>query len=503
MSRLRFILFLLVLSTGYVNSANLLGVFSSPGYSQFILGEKLMTELARRGHKVTVISPYKPREEVENYRTILTDGLIQGPQRDMFQRVSESYWSRIKGIHHLGYTLTEYTLGHPDVQELIHSNKSFDLVIAEQFANEALMGFGPHFKAPTILFSSIGLSEWNSHLMGNIKLPSVVPTSKTEYTESMTFFQRSVNALVNLGDILYKEFVAFPIHQEYLETYFPTKMDLKEVIYNASLMFLNSHFSIGQPTFLTTSVVEIGGFHISPKKLPEHIQKFLDDARDGAILFSMGTNLNLSNLSRDKLSSICKALSKLKQRVLWKMEEDAVSEKYENILMSKWLPQVDILGHSNVVAFVTHGGLLSTTEAVFHGVPMVGIPIFGDQRMNVARCLQKGIAVHLSFEDLTETSLFDAINQVIENPTYRQNVKKLSAIFHDRVVEPLDLAMYWVEYVIRHGWASHLKDPSLNLTWYQLYLVDVIGFAVLCALIVYQCFPNRRRQSGKEKYKRN
>ncbi|KAJ8928777.1 hypothetical protein NQ314_018635 [Rhamnusium bicolor] len=49
--------------------------------------------------------------------------------------------------------------------------------------------------------------------------------------------------------------------------------------------------------------------------------------------------------------------------------------------------------HPNVVGFITHGGLLSVTEAVFYGVPMVGIPIFGGQRMNVARCVQKGIAV--------------------------------------------------------------------------------------------------------------
>lgn len=68
------------------------------------------------------------------------------------------------------------------------------------------------------------------------------------------------------------------------------------------------------------------------------------------------------------------------------------------------------------MAFVTHGGLLSVTEAVFHGVPMVGIPIFGDQRMNVARCVQKGIAVHLPFQELSGETLREALVEILDNP---------------------------------------------------------------------------------------
>lgn len=75
---------LLALSTvflDFINCAKVLGVFPSPGYSQFILGEVLMTELARRGHNVTVISAYKPRENFVNYKTVLVDGMVNRPQR--------------------------------------------------------------------------------------------------------------------------------------------------------------------------------------------------------------------------------------------------------------------------------------------------------------------------------------------------------------------------------------------------------------------------------------
>lgn len=60
-------------------STKILGVFPSPGYSQFILAERLMTELAKRGHEVTVIAPYEPKTSVKNYRTILSNKTLEIP----------------------------------------------------------------------------------------------------------------------------------------------------------------------------------------------------------------------------------------------------------------------------------------------------------------------------------------------------------------------------------------------------------------------------------------
>lgn len=58
-------------------SSKILGVFPSPGYSQFILAERLMTELANRGHEVIVICPFEPKKPVKNYKTIVVDGMLE------------------------------------------------------------------------------------------------------------------------------------------------------------------------------------------------------------------------------------------------------------------------------------------------------------------------------------------------------------------------------------------------------------------------------------------
>lgn len=73
-------LFLLIKVVSFAKCAKILGVFPSPGYSQFILAEKLMTTLVSKGHQVTVISPYKPKEDNKDYRPILVDGLIKATE---------------------------------------------------------------------------------------------------------------------------------------------------------------------------------------------------------------------------------------------------------------------------------------------------------------------------------------------------------------------------------------------------------------------------------------
>lgn len=57
---------------------------------------------------------------------------------------------------------------------------------------------------------------------------------------------------------------------------------------------------------------------------------------------------------------------------------------------------------------------------------------------------------------------------------YKENAIKLSKIFHDQPIKPLDKAIYWIEYVIRHNGAHHLKTAGNKLNWFQFLSIDVI-----------------------------
>lgn len=62
---------------------------------------------------------------------------------------------------------------------------------------------------------------------------------------------------------------------------------------------------------------------------------------------------------------------------------------------------------------------------------------------------------------------------------YRNAALRKSAILQDQLTKPLNRAIYWIEYVIRHKGAHHLKSSSLDLTWYQYYLLDLMGFVLI------------------------
>jgi glucuronosyltransferase len=64
---------------------------------------------------------------------------------------------------------------------------------------------------------------------------------------------------------------------------------------------------------------------------------------------------------------------------------------------------------------MTHGGLLSTQETIDRGVPIVGIPIYGDQRYNLVRIVSAGIGVQLDLANITTESVTWALSEVLDN----------------------------------------------------------------------------------------
>lgn len=146
------------------------------------------------------------------------------------------------------------------------------------------------------------------------------------------------------------------------------------------------------------------------------LKDWLDGAEHGAFFFSLGSNAKSTFLPKEKIDSILKVFAKLKQRVVFKWESDKLDNKPKNVFASKWLPQDEILAHKNVKLFISHCGFASVVESKYHGVPIVALPLFGDQEGNVNVIVNEGWAVRVDFGSLTEESLYEGIKEVLENP---------------------------------------------------------------------------------------
>jgi hypothetical protein len=488
------LLFGLLLLHNGVHGARILGVFPVGAPSHYILGNSLLKGLAEKGHDVTMVSPFAEKNPPKNgsYRDIVLSGFAEEHERslkemNLFEMEKKNFFTVLPFFTTMMIEACERTLNHTNVQKLIHSDEKFDVVIV-QFLNEAQQALATHFNAPLILFSTIGTSSWINQAVGNPQPLAYVPETLIGFSYKMTFSQRLVNVLAYVVKLGMYHFYMFPQQDKLIKKYFPNvPNDIYDVMYNTSIVLLNSHPSIHQPVPYVPSMIDVGGLHLKPpKKLPKDLQEFLDNAKDGVIYFSLGSNLKSTLLPKEKREILLNTFSKLKEKVLWKWEEDILPGKPPNVHIAKWLPQQDVLAHPNLKLFITHGGLLSTTEIIYHGVPALAIPIGGDQKLNAQQIVNQGIGLTINFQEITEEALIKKINQLLTNPKYLKNAKSRSDFFHDRLVSPLDTAIYWVEYVIRHRGAPHLRVAALDLSWYQYFLLDVIVVvSAVTSLVTY------------------
>ena len=82
-------------------------------------------------------------------------------------------------------------------------------------------------------------------------------------------------------------------------------------------------------------------------------------------------------------------------------------------------------------------------------------------------------------EKITKETFSEALNEVLSNPKYGENAKKIQFILEDQPMKSRDLFLYWVNYTIRHKGAHHLiADAPFELNALQYWSVDVVAFLV-------------------------
>ena len=68
--------------------------------------------------------------------------------------------------------------------------------------------------------------------------------------------------------------------------------------------------------------------------------------------------------------------------------------------------------------------------------------------------------------------------------SYRMNMRRLSRLHLDQPMKPLDLAMFWIEFVMRHKGAAHLRTESYMMPWYAYHSVDVIVVILAAVFLI-------------------
>ncbi|XP_055726253.1 UDP-glucuronosyltransferase-like [Salvelinus fontinalis] len=465
--------------------------------SHWLSMKLLVKELAARGHEMVVLVPdtsiliqgsdyyrtetfrvpYSKAQLDENVNKLKDAAFLKAPDvMDIFVNVQHLIHftdMQVKGCEGLLYD-------KPLMQRL--RGDGFKMMLTDPFLPCGSV-IADSFNIPVVYFSRgipCGLDEKAAQCPTP---PSYVPRLFSGNTDNMDFLGRVKNMLMySLESYLCT--VMFASFDELTSRYLEKDMTYRELLGHGAIWLLRYDYSFEYPKPRMPNMVNIGGINCGKRApLPADLQEFVDESgEDGFVVFTLGSMI--SQMPEEKAKQFFDAFSRIPQRVVWRYTGVVPENAPDNVRLMKWLPQNDLLGHPKVKAFITHGGTHGIYEGICNSVPMVMLPLFGDQSDNVHRMAVRGVGEVLNLFDITSDKLVEALNKVINDKSYKEKMMKLSAVHKDRPIEPLDLAVFWSEFVMRHGGAEHLRPAAHDLNWIQYHSLDVFTLLLTIVLIV-------------------
>ena len=95
----------------------------------------------------------------------------------------------------------------------------------------------------------------------------------------------------------------------------------------------------------------------------------------------------------------------------------------QNFKVYNYVPQLEVLKKTDV--FVTHGGMNSSSEALYNNIPLVIVPQFGDQFIVGNRVVELGAGILLPAKDATVAKLQEDMKLLLNDSSYKENAIKL------------------------------------------------------------------------------
>ncbi|KAL0818835.1 hypothetical protein ABMA28_008155 [Loxostege sticticalis] len=481
-----------------INGYKVLVSFSFPVRSLNLLGEGFVRHLLNAGHEVTYITAYPFKDPPKkNFRQIdVSSTKALFANQDMLNTgymMKNTNKNSIYYVQEIALHGAKAAFADKNLQELLEDTSvKFDVVVADLLETELYAGLAAVYDCPMIWFFSMGAHSVALRLVDQPANPAYAADYLTGHIPPLSFVERVEQLWGHIQWYFLKWFYTLPAEEaEYQRLFGPllTKRgralpDYRELIYNASLMFSNEHHAMGNVPATPQNFKFIGGFHIEdpPKPLPKNLQTIMDSSKHGVIYFSMGSTWQSKDIPTAVKEALLKMFGELKETVVWKYEEDLPNVP-PNVHIVKWAPQHSILAHPNLLFFISHGGLLSSTEALHFGVPTIGIPVLFDQFMNVNKAVNKGYALMTRLSDKLPNDLRPLIREMLDNSTYRQKAKEASMIYHDRPTKPGAELVHWLEHVVKTNGAPHLRSPALHTPLYQKLYLDLV-LVILALLFV-------------------
>ncbi|GMT23227.1 hypothetical protein PFISCL1PPCAC_14524, partial [Pristionchus fissidentatus] len=495
------------------------------GTSHFTFISSLVEALVEAGHEVVMLAP-ELTDKVKIVDTkgarIIKDFLVSNKALEMADhamvRSSDLFWTYksdldfaeiLNTINLAAAEQCNATLHTPGLIERLKAEK-FDAAFAEPID---LCGVGL-FNLVGIqnyaLALSVSTTEGTFELTGSPTTPSYVPGSMADFGDKMTFPQRVLNTMT-LGFLYYFFSTQRILFHNVFEKAHPGMPDFFDIMANSSLFFSNCVPLTDFPRPTSHKIIDIGGISVSNGKeiLDEKWSSILD-RRSKTVLLSFGSAAQANRMPETYKKAIrymVQSNPEVTFIVKYENPEDGFSKGLANLIESPWVPQRAMLKDARLSAFITHGGAGSTTESTHAGVPLLVVPLMGDQLRNAHLIERLGTGFKLSKEALTDgQALSKAVRRILEDPSFKEKASLVAAQLRDQPFSAREKVVRNMEFMAKYGPLKILDHYGPKLYWFQYYLIDVFAFLgivvfsiiasiVYCTYRVSRCVFRRKQKT--------
>ncbi|KAI8519510.1 UDP-glucuronosyltransferase 2A1 [Branchiostoma belcheri] len=362
-------------------------------------------------------------------------------------------------------------------------------VVLSDFLSPCAVILARHLGRPVVSLARGTPGGYDLTAAGVPMPPAYVPQLGLALTDDMTFLQRLENVFVQVvtssltGRVLLRPFDRLAREL--------TGVTVAELLASTDLWLRHTDPLCETPRPRMPNMVYIGGITAErPKPLTQELEESLAKVSgENIAVVSFGSMID--HFDADLAEVLSTALGRLPYKVVWRYRGQPPRHLGNNTVLLPWLPQNDLLGDRQsrlfvtvsypsllkatgdrrTRLFVTHGGASGVQEAQYHGVPLVGVPLFRDQFSNLARVEALGTGRAVRLRELTADSLHRALQDVTNNHTYRENARRLSRLYRDQSETPMQRAVWWVSHVIRHGGLPHIRSRATQLPLHQYLMI--------------------------------
>ncbi|XP_072171585.1 UDP-glucuronosyltransferase 2B1-like [Diadema setosum] len=506
---MNYMVFLLVISVAIgslesvAKGANILIYPGSAGGSHLSSASFLGKELVRRGHRVTFLVSVKQAHEAGNPRFAESTFVLHNVSR-AYESLASKYAHFVAMSFNIGQTQATYRLYEWGVRQtiehcrcLLHDSMEdlrkaeLDLVIFDMTLGQCATVVAAKLGVKYMGLSLLATPPFVAHFsMGNPFLPSIMPLSMSGLPHRMTFTQRVRNML----SLMISQGVLAPgyirdLNKMLRETGISEER-FPDVLRNIELVLSNTHPAVDYPFHGTPNIISVGGLSTRPAQaLEKDLEDFVQSSGDhGLVIFTLGSYLSV--VIPDIVRVFVDVFAEIEQKVVWHIDDSEFD--IHDITMPR---------HNKTRLMIYQGGNNGLYEAIYHGVPLIVMPLMTDHSDTATRVLDRGIGQVIDVTvDFNKETILQCIREVIHNNTYRERAKRLSEIFRDQKVRPVEKAADWVEHVVSYG-GGYLRPATHSLMYWQLIGLDVIAFFMLIGLTFVYVIYKILRMCGEWLYR--